>query len=89
MRVNSEFVLSKIGNDNVAVATGELSRRFPGVIVLNGSGRFLWGLLQNDVTREQLISAMLEEYDVPEAQAAADIDAFLVKLRESGALEEQ
>lgn len=88
MRVKREFMLSKIGNDNVVVATGKLSREFSGVVMLNGSGTFLWSQLQQDVTREQLISAMLDKYDVSEEQAAADIDRFLTKLRDSGALEE-
>ncbi len=88
MKIKQGFVLSKIGNDTVAVATGELSREFSGVVVLNGSGVFLWNQLQNDVTRDQLLSAMLEAYEVPEATAAADIDAFLSKLEQSGAIEE-
>lgn len=88
MKIKQGFVLSKIGNDTVAVATGELSREFSGVVVLNGSGVFLWNQLQNDVTRDQLLAAMLEAYEVPEATAAADIDAFLAKLEQSGAIEE-
>lgn len=88
MKIKQGFVLSKIGNDTVAVATGELSREFSGVVVLNGSGVFLWNRLQNDVTRDQLLAAMLDAYEVPEATAAADIDAFLAKLEQSGAIEE-
>lgn len=88
MKIKQGFVLSKIGNDTVAVATGELSREFSGVVVLNGSGVFLWNQLQNDVTRDQLLAAMLDAYEVPEATAAADIDAFLAKLEQSGAIEE-
>lgn len=88
MRVKKEFMLTKIGNNNVAVATGKLSCEFSGVVMLNGCGTFLWSLLQSDVTREQLIAAVLDRYDVSEEQATADIDGFLAKLRENGALEE-
>ena len=61
MKIKQGFILSKIGNDTVAIATGELSRTFSGVIMLNGTGVFLWERLQQDTTREQLVADMLEQ----------------------------
>ena len=73
MKIKQGFILSKIGNDTVAIATGELSRTFSGVIMLNGTGVFLWERLQQDTTREQLVADMLEHYDVSRAEATEDI----------------
>lgn len=87
MKIKKGFVLSKIGNDTVAVATGELSHVFSGVIMLNNSGEFLWKQLESDTTRDRLLASMLETYDVSEAEAAADIDAFVARLTAAGILE--
>ena len=87
MKIKQGFILSKIGNDTVAIATGELSRTFSGVIMLNGTGVFLWERLQQDTTREQLIADMLEHYDVSRAEATEDINTFIEQLKAGGVLE--
>lgn len=87
MKIKQGFILSKIGNDTVAIATGELSRTFSGVIMLNGSGVFLWERLQQDTTREQLVADMLEHYDVSRAEATEDINTFIEQLKAGGVLE--
>ena len=60
---------------------------FNGIINLNETGAFLFGLLQNGAEREELIEKMLEEYDVSADKAAADIDKFLEKVKEADVLE--
>ena len=87
MKIKQGFILSQIGNDNVAIATGELSRTFSGVIMLNGTGVFLWERLQQDTTREQLVADMLEHYDVSRAEATEDINTFIEQLKAGGVLE--
>ena len=87
MKIKQGFILSKIGNDTVAIATGELSRTFSGVIMLNGTGVFLWERLQQDTTREQLVADMLEHYDVSRAEATEDINKFIEQLKAGGVLE--
>ena len=87
MKIKQGFILSKIGNDTVAIATGELSRTFSGVIMLNGTGVFLWERLQQDTTREQLVAYMLEHYDVSRAEATEDINTFIEQLKAGGVLE--
>lgn len=71
----------------MAIATGELSRTFSGVIMLNGTGVFLWERLQQDTTREQLVADMLEHYDVSRAEATEDINTFIEQLKAGGVLE--
>jgi hypothetical protein len=44
-------------------------------------GAFLWDLLPGAAGTDALVHAVLEEYDVDEATARADIEAFLEKLR--------
>ena len=55
-------------------------------LTLNGSGALLWRLLAMRATREELIEALLDAYEVDHATAVADTDAFLASLSEHGLL---
>ena len=52
----------------------------------NGTGSFLLKQLAVDRTREELVEAVLAEYDVPREQAEADTDAFVRMLQDKGLL---
>jgi hypothetical protein len=58
------------------------------MITLNHSGAFLWTCLQQDTTEQQMVSALLQEYDVDEVLAKKDVAAFTENLRSHGLLEE-
>ena len=87
MKIKKGFILSKVGNDTVAVATGELSRQFAGVVVIAGCGEFLWKKLAEDISRDGLVAAVLDEYDVDAERAATDVDAFIKQLSDANILE--
>ena len=87
MKLNSDYILKKIAGSYVVIPVCTRAVDFSGIIKLTESGAFLWEKLQGDAEREELIAAMLEEYDVDEATAAADIDRFIGKLREADLLE--
>jgi Coenzyme PQQ synthesis protein D (PqqD) len=55
-------------------------------LTLNGSGALLWRMLAASATRDELVGALLEAYEVEESTAAADTDAFLTNLSEQGLL---
>ena len=80
-------MLRKIGEQNVVVAVGEASRSFNGIIRLNDSGRYLWEKLQGGITEQELLQAMLNDFDIDESTARSDIAAFVAKLKEAGLLE--
>ena len=88
MKIKSGFVLEKVGNGYLAVAVGERAKEFAGLVRMNGTGAFLWNLLADkDMTREELLAAVLAEYEVEEAQALSDIMSFEKKLSENGIFE--
>ena len=72
---------------NVAVSNNKLTLDFNGIINLNETGAFLFEKLQNDCEKADLLKAMLDEYEVSEEKASADIDTFIQKLREADVLE--
>lgn len=87
MKIKKDFILRKVADSYVVVPVGKLTLDFNGIINLNETGAFLFGLLQEGAEKEDLLRKMLEEYDVTPEKAAADIDVFLKKVEEADVLE--
>ena len=87
MKIKKGFVVRSIAGESVVVALGEASRSFNGIIKLNETGRFLWDLLAEGASSEELHARMMEEYDVSSDIAKADIEKFVSSLRGAGIIE--
>ncbi len=83
MKLKDGFVLRQVGGHFLVVPVGAKTVDFNGMITLNESGAFLWQRLQTDCTVEQLTAALLEEYDVSEAEASADVAGFIEKIQQA------
>lgn len=88
MKIKPGFMLREVAGYSVVVAVGADTMDFSGMINLNGSGTFLWKLLEKGASEDELLSAMLSEYDVDEETAGRDIAAFVNKVREADMLDE-
>ena len=86
MKVDKEFILREIAGEYVIIPTGKTVLSFNGLISVNEVGAFLWNMLQKDVTVDELVTGVLEEYDVDEETAREDIQAFLDVLVEGDIL---
>ncbi len=88
MKIKENFMLRKVADCFVVVPIGPAVAQFNGMINLNEAGAFLWQQLENDTTEDAVVSAMLEQYDVDEATAKADVAKFVSQLREASLIEE-
>lgn len=87
LKLKEGFVLRQVAGENVALPSGdELDLNM--MITLNGTGAFLWGLLEQGAEEESLVEALLKEYDVDEALARNCVADYIVKLRDYGFLAE-
>ena len=88
MKIKSGFVIESVGDGYLAVAVGDRADEFTGLVRMNYTGAFLWKLIEEtDLSKEELLKKVLEEYEVDEALARADIDKFERQLRDGGILE--
>ena len=86
MKIKEGFLLRQVAGETVVIPSGEpLDLNM--MITLNSTGTFLWEKLQNEITEQELVAALLHEYDVDEAAATAHVSAFLAKLNDNGILE--
>lgn len=84
MKIKDGFSLYQVADSYVVVPDGETPLDFNGMVTLNETGDFLWKLLEGEHTREQLVEALLEEYDVSPEQAGQSVDCFVAELEENG-----
>lgn len=82
MKVKYEFCIREIAGDYILVPLGEAALAFSGMVTTNEVGILIWKELQNGTTREQLITAVLNEFEIDEKTAASDVDEFLKQLEQ-------
>lgn len=87
MKAKNGFVLRTIVDEYMIMPTGANIGKFDGTVVLNEVSAFLWEKLQEETSREALLSALLAEYDVEPEVAEKDLDALLQRFCEYGLLE--
>lgn len=87
MKIKDGFVLRNVVDEFIVMPTGSNIAKFEGAVVLNEVSAFIYKQLENPMSRYDLLAAILNEYDVDEATAAADLDELLEKLYDMGVLE--
>lgn len=88
MKIKPGFILRNVANTHIVVPVAQNTLNYKGMLSLNESGAFLWGVLQKGTDKAGLLTALLNEYDVPQDVAASDIEEFLKHVSQIGALEE-
>ena len=88
MKLEKEFVLREIAGDYVIIPVGKTGIEFNGLITVNVVGVSIWNMLQNEVTFDQIVQGILNEYEVEESVAREDIREFLDQLIDGGILTE-
>lgn len=88
MKLKYEFVERLIVDEYVLVPVGEAARAFSGMIATSEVGAYILNALKTDTTPDAILAGLIREYEVDEATAAADLDAFLDQLRQMNLLEQ-
>ena len=88
MKVSDQFILRTVAGEHLLIPVGEAAVSVKGLIVLSESGVLLYQKLKDGSTREELVAALTEEYEVSRGEALRDTEAFLGQLRQLGMLEE-
>ena len=82
LRLKEGFIYRKIAGEHVVIPIGSNIADFNGIISLNETAAFLWQQLKQELDHPALVTALLDEYDVEQAQAERDVDEFIALLRE-------
>nr|WP_302596759.1 PqqD family protein [uncultured Cellulosilyticum sp.] len=88
MKVKEDLMLREVMNEWMIIPMGERLLEFNGISKLNESGVLLWKILEKGAEKNELVSALLETYEVDAIQAEGEVNKFLEALRENKMLEE-
>ena len=88
MRIKKGYLLRLVGNQNVVVAIGEESLKFNGMLRLNHTATYMWELLIEGSSEEELINAIHDRYDADIDTIKKDVTQFIVKLQEAKVIED-
>jgi len=86
LKLKQDLILREIAGEFIVVPVGTMTVDMRCMIKLNESGAFLWKQLESGKTKEQMLAALLDEYDVDDEQAVADVDRFIALMTEAGLL---
>lgn len=86
MKIRKELLKREVGGEAFLVPLGKTVYESNGLFVLTELGSFIWDLLPEAENEDQILEAILREYEVDEATARADLVQFLEKLKKMGIL---
>ena len=87
MKIKEGFLLRSVAGRTVVIPDGD-TLNLNLMIGLNDTGKFLWELMKEEITAEELKAALMEEYDVTDSIAEKDVQTFVENLKKNGFLEE-
>ncbi len=88
MKLKNGIVTNSIDGESFAIATGEATKEFNGLIKNNPTAAFIFELLKTEQTPDSIVKAMTDKYDVDEATARADVNELLNLLKSKNIIEE-
>jgi len=81
MKLKDGFILRTVAGETVVLPAGGVTD-FDMMITLNDTARFLWERLTVGAETEELVNALLGEYDVTRDVAQKSVEAFVNRLKE-------
>ncbi len=87
MKIKDGFMLRQFGENYIVVAVGDDAEDFNKLITLNTVGAFIYNLMENDVTYEEIVSAVLDKYEADRKTVENDINKFLADGKKAGLID--
>lgn len=80
MKIKEGFVLREVMGNYVAVAVGEASKSFRGMIKLNATAADIWNCVSQGMDEDGIYDVLFAKYEVDEEKLRADIKTTLETL---------
>jgi hypothetical protein len=88
MKRKTDFIMQNVGGENLLVPLGAQVMDLNGIITLNDTGAYVWELLAQERTLDELTAAVAEHFDVTPERARLDVQNFLGEITKMGLLEQ-
>lgn len=84
MRLEKDFELRTLAGQSIVVPSKYQAVDMTKMMVLNESALVIWKRMQQgEFTKDDLVLALTDEYEVPPQEAAKDVDTVIEKMRQA------
>ena len=87
MKIREGFILRQVLDIYAVIGIGSEAYMPNRIMSVNETGAFLWSILEKGAEKQELIDALLHEYETDPQTAEKDVDAFLEALQDKGLIE--
>ena len=87
VKIKKQIIFRSVAGEGMLIPLGETTKEYNGIFTLSGLGEEIWKMLENGMEKEEIILALLNDYDADEATVRADTEEFLEKLKSYGIIE--
>jgi hypothetical protein len=88
MKTNKGVIYRNIAGEHVLIPVGSIAMDQNGMFVMTELGAQIWQMLEGGATKEEIITALLKEYEVEESRLRADVEDFLQRMIDKNLIEE-
>ncbi len=87
MKIDPKYKVREVAGEHVVVVQGAYGADMTRIVALNESSRYLWEALRgSDFSSDDVVRLLLDRYEVDEATARHDAEAWMTRLSECGVL---
>lgn len=88
MKTSNEFIMREIAGEYVLVPIGKRALTFQGLVTMNEVGALIWEMMEKESDIDQIVSGILDEYEVDEQTARKDVFDFIGFLKDCQIIED-
>lgn len=84
MKIAENYLLKEIAGNYVVIPTGQNIIDYKRMLHLNETGAFIWKLLENDISYEDIMDALIKEYEASDDDRSiiqSDLNEYLDHMR--------
>lgn len=85
MKLNNGFIAHNDGEDKLLVSTG--ATKFSGLVRSNPTAGFIIECLEQETTEDEIVTKMLQKWEVTDEIARRDVRKIVEQLRGIGAID--
>jgi hypothetical protein len=86
MKLKYTFDTMQLEDSIIAVPVNALNDGFRGVVKLNETAAAIFELLSRDITEDEIVEALLKEYDAPRETVSKAVHKCIIGFEEKGLL---
>ena len=87
MKIKEGYQLKTISGRHTIVADKLKVKEFNNVIVLNEVAVYLWNLMRDEISRDEMVNRLISELNLSKLLALSNVEIFVKTLKENGIIE--